>query len=65
MSGKSVVGCKWVFAIKVGLDGTIDHFKARLLAISFTQIFCLDYWAKMVFVRLFIAMVGLQQWPLY
>ena len=42
-SGKSVVGYRWVFAIKVGPDGTIDHLKARLVAKGYTQIFCLDY----------------------
>jgi len=31
-SGKSVVDCRWVFAIKVGPDGTIDRLKARLVA---------------------------------
>jgi len=35
-SRKFVVGCRWIFAIKVGLDGTIDRLKARL------EIFGLD-----------------------
>ena len=30
--GKSVVGCRWVFSIKVGPDGSIDRLKARLVA---------------------------------
>ena len=70
-SRKSVVGYRWVFAIKVGPDGTIDHLKARLVAKVYTQIFGLDYGAtfstvaKMAFVRLFIAMASLQQWSLY
>jgi len=33
---KSVVGCRWVFAIKVGPDGTIDRLKARLVAKGYT-----------------------------
>jgi len=30
--GKSKVGCRWAFAIKVGLDGQVDRLKARLEA---------------------------------
>jgi len=68
---KFVVGCWWIFAIKVGHDGTIDCLKARLVAKGYTQIFGLDYGdtfspvVKMAYVRLFIAMATLQQWPLY
>jgi len=70
-SRKFVVGCRWIFAIKVGHDGTIDRLKARLVAKGYTQIFGLDYVdifspvAKMASVRLFIVMATLQQWPLY
>jgi len=63
--GKFVVGCKWVFAIKVGPDGTIDRLKARLVVKGYTQIFELDYGdtfslvANMASVRLFLAMTAL------
>ena len=36
--GKFFVGCLWVFAIKVGLDVTIDHLKARLVTKGYTKI---------------------------
>ena len=29
---KSPVGCKWVFTIKYKSDGSIEHYKARLVA---------------------------------
>ena len=65
-SRKSVVGCRWIFTIKVGPYGTINRLKARLMAKGYTQTFGLDYGdtfssvAKMAFARLFIAMVALQ-----
>ncbi|XP_052723914.1 uncharacterized protein LOC128193817 [Vigna angularis] len=30
--GKKAVGCRWVYAVKVGPDGEIDRLKARLVA---------------------------------
>jgi len=68
--GKFVVGFRWTFAIKVGLDDTIDRLKTCLVAKGYTQIFVLNYGdsfsllAKMVFVCLFTVMVAFQQWPL-
>ena len=35
-SGKSVIGCKWVYKIKTRSDGTVDLYKARLVARGFT-----------------------------
>src|SRR5882672_7596378 len=41
--GCKVVGSKWVFQIKWGLDGNIQKYKARIIAHSFTQIKGVDY----------------------
>ncbi|PNX90820.1 receptor-like protein kinase [Trifolium pratense] len=30
--GKSLVGCRWLYIVKVGPNGKIDRFKARLVA---------------------------------
>ena len=38
-----VVSSKWVYRIKYKEDGSIDHFKVRLVARGFTQISGLDY----------------------
>lgn len=70
-SGKSVVGCKWIYTVKVGSDGRVDCLKARLVAKGFTQIFGLDYGdtfspvAKMASVRLFLSMAAICHWPLH
>ena len=62
-AGKSTVGCRWVYAVKIGPDGQVDQLKAHLVAKGYTQIFGLDYSdnfapvAKIAFVRLFLSMV--------
>jgi len=67
---KQIVGCHWVYTVKIGPDSHIDRLKARLVAKGYTQIFCLDYgdtfspMAKITFVRLFLAMVVIHHWPL-
>ena len=35
--GCKLVGCKWVFKKKLRPDGTIEKYKARLVAKSYTQ----------------------------
>ena len=42
-SGKSTIGCKWVYKIKTQSNGTVDLYKACLVAMGFTQEYGIDY----------------------
>ncbi len=37
------VFCKWVFKIKQGVNGEVEHYKAMLVARGFTQTYGVDY----------------------
>ena len=41
--GKSVVDCKWIYKIKTRSNGSIERYKAHLVAKSFTQEYEIDY----------------------
>jgi len=34
--GKKPIGCKWVYRVKYKSDGSVERYKARLIAKGFT-----------------------------
>ena len=65
------IGCKWVYSVKLKSDGSLDRYKARLVALGNRQEYGIDYEetfapvAKMTTVRTVLAIVASQSWPLY
>ena len=40
---QSVLGCRYVYKIKTKADGSVEQYKARLVAKSFTQKYGIEY----------------------
>ncbi|VVA41670.1 PREDICTED: Retrovirus-related Pol poly from transposon, partial [Prunus dulcis] len=41
--GKKTIRYRWVFTIKYNTDGSIERYKARLVAKRYTQTYGIDY----------------------
>ncbi|MCO5548280.1 hypothetical protein L7F22_001737 [Adiantum nelumboides] len=41
--GKKAIGCKWVYKVKHKADGTIERYKARVIAKEYAQTYGIDY----------------------
>jgi hypothetical protein len=70
-SNVKAIGCKWVYSVKLRSDGTLDRYKARLVALGNRQEYGVDYEetfapvAKMTTVRTVISVAASQGWPLH
>ena len=69
-ANKKPIGCKWVYRIKYKSDGSIERYKAWLVAKEFTQNEGVDYnetfspIAKMVSVKCLLVMAAMKGWYL-
>ncbi len=70
-AGRKPVSCKWVFKIKQGANGEVEHYKARLVARGFTQTYGVDYnetfapVAKFTFIRCILALTTLEDMEIH
>ena len=66
----STVTCRWVFSVKHKADGTVERYKARLVARGFSQTYGIDYCetfspvARMSSIRIHFSLAVNQNWTL-
>ncbi|KAK1413456.1 hypothetical protein QVD17_35229 [Tagetes erecta] len=64
------VSCKWVYKLKHKPDGSVDRYKARLVARGFSQQYGIDYEdtfspvAKLATIRVILALATSNRWEL-
>ena len=69
--GKTTIGCRWVYKIKHHSDGSIESYKARLVAKDFTQLEGVDYQdtfsptSKIIYVRCLLSLATTRGWSLH
>ncbi|KAL0349418.1 UNVERIFIED_CONTAM: Retrovirus-related Pol polyprotein from transposon RE2 [Sesamum angustifolium] len=69
--GKRAIGSKWVFKLKLNQDGSVQCYKARLVAKCYNEIEGIDYFdrfspvTKSVTMRVFLAVAVAKGWPLW
>jgi hypothetical protein len=70
MKERNVVGCKWGYKIKSKQDGSLDRYKARLVAKEFKQRYGIDYddtfnpVVKIATIRIILSIVVSRGWIL-
>ena len=69
--GKSPIGCRWVYTMKVGPDCQLDWLKARLVAKGYTHQYGSNYYdtlspvAEIVSIRLILSMLLYTHGPFF
>ena len=67
---KMAIGCKWVYRVKYNAEGSLDKYKARLIAKGFTQQAGLDFTdtfspvAKLTTIKTLLAIFAVRGWYL-
>ncbi|CAL2246554.1 unnamed protein product [Prunus armeniaca] len=71
LTSKTPIGCKWVYKIKRYSDGSIERYKACLMAKGYTQIEGIDYHdtfsptAKIIIAHCLLALTAAQNWSFH
>jgi len=71
LAGRKPISCKWVFKIKQGTNGEVEHYKATLVARGFTQTYGVVYneifapVAKFTSIRCILALAALEDMEIH
>jgi hypothetical protein len=66
--GRNLIDCMWVYKVKHKADGSIDRYKAQLVAKGFKQLLGIDYdgtfspVVKLATIRMIISHVVSREW---
>ena len=66
----NITGCKWVYKLKHKPDGSIDRYKARLMAKGYHQTLGLDYFetfspvVKVATIQIILTVASSFQWEI-
>ena len=69
--GKKIVGCMWIYTVKLKADGSIEGYKARLVVKGYTQRYEIDYQetfasvANINTIRVLLSLTANLDWPLH
>lgn len=68
---RNVIGCRWVFKTKYNKDGSVERYRARLVAQGHKQIYGFDYWEtyspviRRDSLRIFLALAVQKEWAVH
>ena len=69
LTGKGLMGCKWIYIVKYKADGTLQMYKAKLVAKGYAQTYGVDYLtfalvAKMNTIKILLSLATNYNWYL-
>jgi hypothetical protein len=65
---KHAIGCKWVYKLKLKADGSLERYKAQLVAKGYTQsegLIIVKHFRQKTTIRCLLAVAAAKNWHLH